>query len=330
MIRWLIALAWALFAFPAAADVFRPAYLMIEQTAPDRYDVLWKVPALDERTVAAIHPVFPVGTRDLTPQQSLFAQGARVTRWTIEVEGGLQGKEIRLDNLSRTGLDGLARYRDRDGTEQVARLNGAAPGFIVRAHPGRVEVALTYTRIGIQHILEGVDHLLFVLALVLLVKSPRRLVMTVSAFTLAHSITLALATLGVLKVPGPPVEATIALSIMFVAAEILSEKQGRSGIAARKPWIVAFSFGLLHGLGFAGALAEIGLPPKAVPLALLFFNVGVEIGQLLFIGAILALMWVGAKLVVSPYRREQALAAAAYVIGGIACMWLFERASQFV
>ena len=146
----------------------------------------------------------------------------------------------------------------------------------------------TYTVLGIEHILTGVDHLMFVLALIMLVRGTRRLLVTVTAFTLAHSITLALATLGIIHVPGPPVEATIALSIVFVASEIVQGLRGHEGLAAKKPWLVAFSFGLLHGLGFAGALAEVGLPVNAIPLALLFFNIGVEIGQLLFIAAVIA------------------------------------------
>ena len=137
--------------------------------------------------------------------------------------------------------------------------------------------------LGIQHILSGVDHLLFVLGLLFLVGSWRRLVATVTAFTLAHSITLAAATLGLVHVPQTPIEAAIALSVMFVAAEILHQASGRPGLTARAPWVVAFIFGLLHGFGFAGALREVGLPQSDIPVALLFFNVGVEVGQLMFI-----------------------------------------------
>jgi hydrogenase/urease accessory protein HupE len=204
-----------------------------------------------------------------------------------------------------------------------------APGFTVTASPGRWEVVQTYTLLGIEHILTGIDHLLFVLALVILVKGTRRLLWTVTAFTIAHSITLALATLGVINVPGPPVEATIALSIVFVASEIIAQARGREGLAARKPWLVAFSFGLLHGLGFAGALAEVGLPQNAIPLALLFFNVGVEIGQLLFIAGVLAFAHL-AKRVAGGWVQPAAVSvAAAYAIGGIASYWTIERISSF-
>jgi hydrogenase/urease accessory protein HupE len=199
----------------------------------------------------------------------------------------------------------------------------------VTASPGSFEVARTYTRLGIEHILTGFDHLLFVLALVLLVRGTRRLLWTVTAFTLAHSITLALATLGVIRVPGPPVEATIALSIVFVASEIVQQARGREGLAARKPWLVAFSFGLLHGLGFAGALAEVGLPQNAIPLALLFFNLGVEIGQLLFIAAVLLLARLAQRLAAGRIDPARASLVAAYAIGGMASYWVIERVSAF-
>ena len=181
----------------------------------------------------------------------------------------------------------LVRVERADHTEQLARIMTVNPSFTLRQSPGAFEVVRTYTVLGIGHILTGVDHLLFVLALIMIVPDRRRLIVTITAFTIAHSISLALATLQLVHFPGPPVEATIALSIVFVAAEILHRRQGHEGLAVRKPWLIAFSFGLLHGLGFAGALAEVGLPQNAIPLALLFFNVGVEIGQLLFITAVL-------------------------------------------
>jgi hydrogenase/urease accessory protein HupE len=202
---------------------------------------------------------------------------------------------------------------------------------VVSASPGRFEVVRTYTVLGIEHILTGFDHLLFVLALVLLVADRRRLLVTITAFTVAHSITLALASLGVLRVPGPPVEASIALSIVFVASEIIHARQGRPGLTQRYPWVVAFTFGLLHGLGFASALAQVGLPPLSIPTALLFFNVGVEIGQLLFITAVLGLMWAMGQAM--QRLRLPAMSglwrAVPYVIGAVASFWLFERIAAF-
>jgi hydrogenase/urease accessory protein HupE len=207
---------------------------------------------------------------------------------------------------------------------------------VIQAVPGSEEVAATYLRLGVEHILFGFDHLLFVLALVILVRDWRRVGITVTAFTNAHSLTLAAATLGFVNVPGPPVEATIALSIMLVAVEILNARCGKPSLTARLPWLVAFSFGLLYGFGFAGALAEVGLPQHAIPVALLFFNLGVEIGQLAFVAGVLtagglfrtamALRFDPSLVQVAANRLD---AVAAYVIGTMAAFWLIERTSAF-
>jgi len=328
VIRALVLLLLALLAAPAGADEFKPAYLQLEQTAPERYDVMWKVPALDEATTLKLKPLFPPGTIVTAPRRGTFANGASVIRWKIAVPGGLEGKDIAFEGLSLVRTDVLVRLARLDGTEQLERLNPGAPRFTAVASPGPLEVITSYTVLGIEHILLGIDHLLFVAALVMLVRGIRQLLLTITAFTVAHSITLALATLGVLNVPGPPVEAIIALSIMFVAVEIVRRQQGHPSLASEKPWLVAFSFGLLHGLGFAGALAEVGLPQNSIPLALLFFNVGVETGQLLFVGALLA----GAALLrrlPAPVDPRIATLVPAYVIGGLASFWLFERIAAF-
>ena len=288
LMKTLLALLLLVTSGIASADVFKPAYLQLTQVDQSSYDVMWKLPALDESTALKLKPRFPEGTQILSQQQSVFADGMAVKRWRISVPGGLNGKSVGIDGLTATGTDAIIRVERLDGSEQVGRILPGSEAFAVKASPGPFEVALTYTVIGIEHILLGFDHLLFVLALVMIVKSTRKLLWTVTAFTVAHSITLSLATLGVIHVPGPPVEAIIALSIVFVASEIIHQRQGREGLASRKPWIVAFAFGLLHGLGFAGALAEVGLPENSIPLALLFFNIGVEIGQVLFIVAVLA------------------------------------------
>ena len=189
------------------------------------------------------------------------------------------------------------------------------------------QVARDYTLLGVDHILSGFDHLTFVLALLLIVSGARRLLITVTAFTLAHSITLAAATLGVLWVPGPPVEAVIALSILFLANELIKVNRGEASLTARNPWVVAFAFGLLHGFGFAGALGEIGLPQNEVPLALLMFNVGVEIGQLLFVAVVLVGLLLVKRLHDNwPVWLRQ---VPAYGIGGISAFWLIERVVGF-
>ena len=317
------------FALPANADEFRPAYLQLTQTGADAYDVLWKSPALDENTPLKVHPVFPAGVTEHGARRSSFAAGTLRQRWSINVAGGLNGKPILFPELPESRIDILVRLERLDGSVQLERILPSQPSFTAKASPGAYEVAKTYVAIGIGHILLGFDHLLFVLALVMIVRSTRRLLVTITAFTVAHSITLSLATLGVLHVPGPPVEAIIALSIVFVASEIIHQRQGREGLASRKPWVVAIAFGLLHGLGFAGALAEVGLPENSIPLALLFFNIGVEIGQVLFIVTVLAVYKALSKLLAGRFDLARLASAQAYAIGGLASYWLFERVSGF-
>ena len=330
--RWLLALLALVTAFaaePARADDFRPAYLQLTQKDATTYEVLWKVPALGEEAALKVHPAFPPGTAAVSPPRRSYANGVAAQSWRIKVPGGLEGKAVAFPGLAETRVDVLARLARADGSVQLERIPSSDPEFRVKASLGSFEVVRTYAVLGIQHILTGFDHLCFVLALVMIVGFNRRLVWTVTAFTVAHSITLALATVGVIHVPRPPVEATIALSIVFVAGEVIQQQRGREGLAARKPWLVALAFGLLHGLGFAGALAEIGLPANSIPLALLFFNIGVEIGQLLFIAAVFAatrLLFLAAS---SRMDLRGAAVVPAYAIGGIASYWVIERISNF-
>jgi hydrogenase/urease accessory protein HupE len=317
------------FAIPASADVFKPAYLQVNQTSVETYDLMWKIPALDSSTTLSVAPVFPEGTEDIGSRSDILAAGASVQRWSIRVPGGLEGKPIEFTNLSGTGLDVLVRVERMDGTAQLERILPIDPHFTLTASPGPLEVVTTYTVLGVEHILTGFDHLLFVLALMMIVTGTRRLLLTITAFTVAHSITLAIAALGIIHVPGPPVEAIIALSIVFVASEILHLHYGREGLAVRKPWLVAFSFGLLHGLGFAGALAEIGLPENAIPLSLLFFNIGVEIGQLVFVAAVLIVVALARRFLRNSSVPRWAAVTPAYMIGGIASFWLVERTVAF-
>ena len=213
-----------------------------------------------------------------------------VERSIINAPGGLGGKRIEFVGLQATITDVLARVQTRDGGLSTVLVHPSQPWVEIAAVPGSFAVAGAFLKHGIDHILFGYDHLLFVFALILIVPNLRKLVATVTAFTVAHSITLALATLGVVHVPGPPVEATIALSILLLACEIARYHAGRPSLTAQWPWVVAFSFGLLHGFGFASALSEIGLPRGDIPLALFTFNVGVEIGQLIFIAAVLTML----------------------------------------
>jgi len=251
-----------------------------------------------------------------------------ITRWSVSCSGGIYKKPISIDGLENTMTDVLVRIVHQDGITQMVRLTPTENGFEVAAKTTNLDVIKVYTALGIEHILLGVDHLLFVFALLLIVEGWRRLVGTITAFTLAHSITLAAATMGYVNVPQAPVEAVIALSILFLATEIIHNRQGNPGLAKRFPWLVAFIFGLLHGFGFAGALAEIGLPQQSIPLALLFFNVGVELGQLLFVAAVVAAGWVLKRLLAQRILQGGEIAAS-YLIGSLSAFWLIERTYSF-
>lgn len=310
----------------ALADESRPAYLQITLQESDRVSMLFKVPAIGDRRFG-LYPALPANCVANDPPIAWFADNAYTERASFQCDGGITGQTISIDGLSGTMTDVLARVERPDGTTQVARLTPSSPDFVVAASPDMLTVASTYLKFGTAHILSGNDHLLFVLALLILVKGTRKLIWTITAFTLAHSITLAAATLGIVEFPQAPVEAVIALSIVFVASEIIHASHGRPGLTERRPWVIAFTFGLLHGFGFAGALTEVGLPEQSVPLALLFFNLGVELGQLAFVGAILLAITLGKYVLRTPPRWIPT--AAAYTIGIVASFWTIERVLSF-
>ena len=323
------ALAAALLASPALAHRLSPAFFGLTETAPGIYAVQWKV-SISGGLASALEPKVPQGC-SLTGDVRTYVvnEDVRFQHGTMSCAGGIGGREFKVDGLELTQTDVLLRVDYLDGSASNQRLTPTDPSVVIPERPSALEVIRTYTVLGIGHILGGVDHLLFVLALLLLVRGIGRLVATVTAFTLAHSVTLAAATLGFVHVPPAPVEATIALSILFLASELArqpfasSSADARADLTARFPWLVAFSFGLLHGFGFAGALSEVGVPQKAVPLALLFFNVGVEIGQLAFIAAVLAIGWsVRRAAIRAPAWWPR---AAAYGIGSVAAFWVVQR-----
>jgi hydrogenase/urease accessory protein HupE len=307
----------------ASAHEVRPAYLELRQTGTETYDVLWKVPARGEDLRFGLYVELPADAGNVTEPRGEFVAGSFIERWSVRRTGGLDGATIHIAGLAATRTDVLVRVERLDGTTQVGRATPGAPDFTVLAAPSATQVAATYLRLGIEHILLGIDHLLFVLALLILVQGTHRLIATITAFTVAHSITLAGAALGFLSVPVAPIEACIALSIVFVAAEIVHGRSGQPGLTARRPWIVAFTFGLLHGFGFASALHEIGLPQTDIPLALLFFNVGVEVGQLVFIAAVLAAIALARRIPAT--LPAWAWRVPPYAIGGMASFWLIER-----
>ena len=314
---------------PAIAHWSSPGYLELKQSNELTYSVLWKVP-LQAGEPLRMSPVLPDHCVEQTSVNSVKISLAVIHRWVTRCEGGLTGKSITIDGLSATLTDVLARVNRTDGTVQTVRLTGDSPSFIVTDSPGWLDVSRTYLALGFDHILAGVDHLMFIAALLMIVTGWRRLVATVTAFTVAHSITLAAATLGWVRVPFQPVEAVIALSILFLAVEIVRHNTtGRPGssLTYQWPWVVAFTFGLLHGFGFASALLDVGLPESAIPLALLFFNVGVELGQLLFVGVFILLTFIADRI--SLPRVGWAKVAAAYAIGSVAAYWTIERVVGF-
>ena len=312
---------------PASAHEVRPAYLQLHQTAADTYDVLWKVPALGDTMRLSLYVQLPQACLNLKQPRGLFANNPYTEEWSVVCPGGLPGSTVRIEGLTATLTDVLVRIERLDGSSQVTRVISSSPSFVVEAMPRRFEVARTYLVLGVEHILTGVDHLLFVSGLLLLVSGIRRLLLTVSAFTLSHTVTLTLATLGFVHVPPAPVEAVIALSILFVAWEVLRKHTNPTGLAQRKPWLVAFSFGLLHGLGFAGGLSAAGLPSAHIPLALGFFSAGVEVGHFSFVGS--------ALLIISALKRwvsqfpHWSWRIPPYAIGSCASFWLIARLAAF-
>ena len=320
-------LATLLPASTAWAHEVRPAYLEIKQTEPGQFSVLWRTPLLSGMRLPVVLQL-PDDVQNIKEPIIHELTDSRVERrWIDAGPGGLAGKRIEFPGLQGTITDVLVRVEWLDGSTQVTRVLPSSAYFVVEAAPGRFEVARTYLVLGIEHILTGIDHLLFVSGLLLLVTGVRRLLLTVSAFTLSHTVTLTLATLGFVHVPPAPVEAVIALSILFVAWEVLRKRTHPAGLAQRKPWLVAFSFGLLHGLGFAGGLSAAGLPAAHIPLALGFFSAGVEIGHFSFVGS--ALVAMAALKRWMSQLPSWSLRIAPYAIGGCASFWLIARLAAF-
>lgn len=311
----------------AFAHELQPGSLQIKQLTSERYEVLWRAPTYYGKP----HPAalqLPESWRTVgTPSVRRLPDSALHRRVVTVPDGAIDGSVIRFPGLASTITDVLVRLIRLDGTLTTAIARPDSPSVELAGQRSPWQVAGDYTVLGVDHILSGVDHLTFVLALLLIVSGWRRLLVTVTSFTLAHSVTLAAATLGVVKVPGPPVEATIALSILFLASELAKVRRNESSLTARHPWVVAFAFGLLHGFGFAGALADVGLPQGEIPLALLTFNLGVEVGQLLFVAATLLLVAVLARV-----RAEWPMwcrQLPAYGIGTVAAFWFVERVTAF-
>lgn len=314
----------AALALPAAyAHETRPAYLQIKETAPGRFSVLWRTPVLAGMRLP-ITLTMPEGIRNVKePVAQELADSLVERRWIDAGPEGLAGKRIEMPGLQLTITDVLVRITFSDGRTLQTIVRPAQPWIEIDPSQAWWQVTGTYVVEGIRHILFGVDHLLFVLGLLLIVEMGWMLVKTVTAFTVAHSITLAIATLGYAEVPVPPLNAAIALSILFLGPEIVRSWRGQTSFMIRHPWVVAFAFGLLHGFGFASALTGAGLPRSDLPVALLSFNVGVEIGQVSFIVLILALERSFRQLEIRWSGWAQALPG--YVVGSLGAFWTIQR-----
>ena len=314
-----------LFSVSAFAHELRPAYLQLHEEKPGEFSVFWKTPMLGDARLA-LEPEFSGDAKAITPITTRSPLGASIQQWTLRASN-LRGQTLHILGLESTMTDTLVQMEFADGTEWTKLLTPQQPAAVIPRTSSRMETADAYMKLGVLHILTGVDHLLFILALIIITNGGWKLVKTVTAFTVSHSITLTAATLGYVHVPQRPVEAVIALSIVFVACEIVHRRQGRSGLTEQWPWIIALTFGLLHGLGFAGALSDVGLPAGHIPLALLFFSCGVETGQFLFIAAVLTLVAV-ARWIRVPFPRWAELVPP-YAIGTVAMFWVIQRISTF-
>jgi hydrogenase/urease accessory protein HupE len=322
------ALVFALVASSVHAHEVRPAYLEWRQTASETYDVLWKVPARGDLRLG-IYVRLPEYCEDVAPPRRSQANDAFIERRTVTCKGGLSGGRILIEGLSATLTDVMARGERLDGTTQVVRLTPSAPSFVVEAAPSWTQVAGTYLRLGVEHILRGLDHLLFVLGLLVLVgRRWRMMFKTVTAFTVAHSLTLGAATLGVVHVPAAPLNAVIALSILFMGVEIARQRRGDTSFTIEHSWGAAFGFGLLHGFGYASGLSTLGLPAQEIVVALLLFNIGVELGQLGFVALYLALWRALRTLDFSPPRWADALPA--YVVGSLGAYWTMAQTAALL
>ena len=330
LLQWFLAVVLAGL-YPAMhvnADEIRPALLDIKEQNTGLFAVTWKVPTRGDR-VLAITPQLPDSLELVGSPNVKDAAGARIEHATYRNNSeSLTGQTIVIEGLTALQTDVLLLVQLQDGTQHSAILRPASPEFTIPRQASKLKVAGDYWQMGTIHILEGADHLLFVLALLLIVAGIGELVKAVTAFTVAHSITLALATLGMVHVPAAPTEAIIALSILFLATEIIHKHNGQISLTERYPWVIAFAFGLFHGLGFAGALSEIGVPQHEVPLALFMFNVGVETGQLLFIAVVLSVIALLKRL---PLQAPQgAWRVLPYSIGSVAAFWTIDRVVSFV
>jgi hydrogenase/urease accessory protein HupE len=306
----------------AFAHEVRPGFLELRETGPNTYSFLWKKPSGGEVEIY-IAPIIPDECRLATPGRQQLTPGALIVRGTMQCKDGIEGKTLAVDGLEATITDVIVRVHHDDGRLESHLLKPVNPSVTLGAKTTGWQRSRMYLRIGIEHILFGIDHLLFVLGLLLIVADWRMLLKTITSFTLAHSITLAIATLGYASAPVKPLSAAIALSILFLGPEIVRRWRGQTSFTIRHPWIVAFAFGLLHGFGFASGLTSMGLPTAEIPLALLLFNLGVEIGQVGFVVLILLLLRSLTMLQIRWPRWVEF--APGYAVGIAGAYWTIQR-----
>ncbi|WP_298534884.1 HupE/UreJ family protein [uncultured Algibacter sp.] len=315
-----------LFSSVSHAHEIRPGFLQLEQVDDTNFKVFWKIPRLGD-AVPKIYVDFPKTFKVSELSKPNPIPGFLVYTYKMHSEKPLNGQVIGVLGLDKTLIDVLVNINFLNGEKLTFMLQPDAPSKVIPEKESLGQTIKTYLILGVEHILLGIDHLLFVLALLLITPGFKKLLKTITAFTLAHSITLSLSALGFVGLPGPPVEAVIALSIIFLAIEVMKFYKGETSLTIKYPWIVAFSFGLLHGFGFAGALTNIGLPQTTIPAALLFFNIGVELGQILFILAVLGFIGLMKKTKINFPKWVKLLPV--YAIGSLATFWFIERVVSF-
>ncbi len=306
------------------AHELRPAFLSITQTTQNEYNILWKTPALGEKQLA-LKANFPESCTTSNGLRRIEENKFAIETWILTCPQSLRGQSMHIGGLEKTLTDVLVKTVWENGDSFTARLTPDKTRLDFADIKTQGGVIKTYFFLGVQHILGGIDHLLFVLAVMLLVTRGKKLFLAVTAFTIGHSVTLALATLDIVRLQPSLVEFLIAMSIVLMAYEAARRWRGKSGLTLEYPWVVTFLFGLLHGFGFAGALREIGLPQADIPAALLFFNVGVEAGQLLFIGAVVLL--ISLPFLKNIHTKATPMLLASYAIGIVAVFWTLQRAA---
>jgi hydrogenase/urease accessory protein HupE len=316
----------------AHAHLFAPSLLKIVETSAHNYHVVWKTPTTTASNTP-LQPIEPKSCTKINESPSLQEGSGIVSSWTLRCDQlgdtGLVGKSLGISGLAQNQASAMVILNLLDGRQYQDVLNAEGPEFLIPVEPSHTSVMREYPVLGAEHIWGGPDHLMFVFGLLLLTGVSTRLLWTITAFTVGHSITLTIVTLGVLTYPVSLIEFAIALSILVLALELSRAKTSeKKGLFKRYPWLVAAGFGLLHGMGFAGALADIGLPPNNVPLALLFFNLGIEIGQIIFVLLVLGIWWLAKRvlpLLQQTVNQQKLLPIPIYLLGGLSAMWCIER-----